>query len=179
MNRKNFFRHCFLFSCFGFMKGKSVQAASEDETAPSPDSDPQASFRHEWLKSLLNHMDHSLPDTTRIRLMESCGRDCAKHGPVKMAEKYKGNPDQFISALRSHIGEDNLTRNGDIVSLKYPECYCPMVSKINGEISDTWCECSSGWVLEMFETVSGKKVEMRRIRSILSGDDFCEFEIRM
>jgi len=146
------------------------------QETPKPE-DPNEGFRREWVKTLLKNMDSTLDETVRSRFMEACGRDCARRGATKMAEPFKGNVDGLVAALAGHLGKDNVRREGGLVTLQYPECYCPMVSKIKEKISDTWCVCSKGWVLEMFGIAADKPVEVKLVQSIKRGDPVCRFEI--
>ena len=179
MNRKTFFKKFALISSISLFNGRHVHAESDDEKETDPETDPQTSFRQNWLQSLLNNMDHTLPDSSRIQVMESCGRDCANRGSIKMAKDNQGDIDAILSVLATHIGKENAIRDGDTITLKYPQCYCPMVSKIKEGLSKTWCQCSRGWVLEMFETATGKKVDVTLVKSIIAGDDECEFTIKI
>ena len=145
------------------------------DTAAVPD--PLEGFRNEWVKAFLKNLDASFDEAGRIRLMESCGRDCARRGATKMAESYRGNVDGMIAALAGHLGKENVKRDSERVILIYPECYCPMVSKSKESLSDTWCECSKGWVLEMFGIAADKPVEVKLVQSIKRGDAVCRFEI--
>ena len=179
MNRKTFFKKFALISGISLFRGRSVHAKSGDAKETTPETDPQASFRKDWIRSLLSNMNDTLPDSSRIQLMESCGRDCANRGSIKMAKDNQGDVDAMLSVLATHIGKENTIRDGDTITLKYSECYCPMVSKIKENLSKTWCQCSRGWVLEMFETTAGKKVDVTLVKSILAGDDECEFTIKI
>jgi hypothetical protein len=141
--------------------------------------DPLEGFRNEWVKAFLKNLDTGFGEAERLRLVESCGRDCARRGAVRMAESFKGNLDGMISALSSHLGKDNAKLEDGLVTLVYPECYCPMVSKIKEKLSPTWCNCSRGWVLEMFGIAADKPVEVKLLQSIKRGDAVCRFEIKV
>jgi predicted hydrocarbon binding protein len=180
MDRKEFIQKT-LFSgavCACGMGMVSGAKGFGQETAKAEDSqDPQGGFRREWVKTFLANLDSSMDESSRVRFMEACGRDCAKRGAIRMAEPFMGNIDGLISALFGHLGKDNIRREGGVVTLQYPECYCPMVSKIKDKLSDTWCHCSKGWVLEMFGIAAGKPVEVKLVQSIKRGDPICRFEI--
>jgi predicted hydrocarbon binding protein len=139
--------------------------------------DPAEGFRNEWVKSFLKNLDAGFDEAGRIRMMESCGRDCARRGATRMAESFKGNVDGMITELSAQLGKENIKREGRMVTLVYPECYCPMVSRITERLSDTWCNCSRGWVLEIFGIAAGKPVEAKLVQSIKRGDPLCKFEI--
>jgi len=177
MDRKEFIKKS-LFSgalcACGMGMANAPKLAGQE--APKTE-DPQSGFRNEWIKTFLHNLDSTMVESARVRFMESCGRDCARRGAVKMAEPFKGNLDGFIAAMAGHLGKDNVRREGSLVTLQYPECYCPMVSKIQEKISDTWCVCSKGWVLVMFGIAADKPVNVKLAQSIKRGDAVCRFEI--
>jgi len=65
------------------------------------------------------------------------------------------------------------------VELRYPKCYCPLVAAGATRMSPTYCNCSRGWVLEHFETATGKPVTVKLTHSIKRGDTFCRFLIHL
>jgi predicted hydrocarbon binding protein len=142
-------------------------------------TDTQQSFRNDWIQSFIKNLDDRLDESSRVKLMEACGRDCARRAAVKLAEANKGNVDGLVTALAADLGLENAKRDGDKITIVYPGCYCPMVVKIKDKLSKTWCNCSSGWLLEMFETAAEKPVTVEMIQSIKAGDPVCKFEVRV
>ncbi len=127
----------------------------------------------------MENLDRHLDEDTRIELMESCGRSCARHESIRMAESCRGDVGSLVSRLGKIIGEQNATVKGDTVHLQYDKCYCPLVAKGPEILSDTWCNCSRGWVLEMFETAAEKSVKVELVQSIKRGDPCCRFVVRL
>jgi len=175
MDRKGFMKKSSigLFAGFFASRGGTARAQSDEK----PAEDKTKSFRHAWIRSLVGHMDARLEEGQRTVLMESCGRECARRGAVKMAEPFKGNVDGLLAELEKHLGKDHAAREGDHAFLQYDQCYCPMVAGMEEKLSGTWCQCSRGWVLEMFETAAGKPVKVELLQSILKGDPVCRFKI--
>jgi len=136
-------------------------------------------FKQNWISSLMENLDRHLDEDTRIKLMESCGRSCARHESIRMAESCRGDVESLVSRLGKIIGEQNATVKGDTVHLQYDKCYCPLVAKGPEILSDTWCNCSRGWVLEMFETAAEKSVKVELLQSIKRGDPCCRFVVRL
>jgi hypothetical protein len=128
-------------------------------------------------KNVLKNLDSGVDESTRVRFMESCGRDCVRRGATRMAESFKGNADGMIMRLSGDPGRDNVRREGNLVTIHYPECYCRMVSMIKDKPSDTGCHCSRGWALEIFGIAAGKSVEVNLTQSIKRGDPVCRFQI--
>ncbi|MCP4727005.1 MAG: hypothetical protein GY863_18340 [bacterium] len=142
-------------------------------------SDEYQKFKEEWIKSFLKNLDEQFDEKTRINLLESCGRDCAKRGAIQLANSCKGDLKKFVDTLANSLGKENNYIDGDSVHLGYSKCLCHLVDKGPERLSDTWCNCSRGWVLEMFETVTGKKVKVELISSIKRGHDSCNFIINI
>lgn len=161
--------------------GAGTAAGQTAETpAQAPPPDPQAGFRQAWIKTLMEKMDAQMDEPSRVRLMEECGRACARRGAAAGLSKAAGGDlDKLVSALASHVGAENAKREGGAVRLRYPKCYCPLVSAGLPRLSPTYCNCSRGWVLEVFGTVTGKPVKVEMLSSIKRGDAVCEFLIRI
>ena len=139
----------------------------------------QDTFRLNWITSLLNNLDEWLNQRDRIAIMESCGRACARQESIKMAEQARGNIRQLVDSLREILGKKNVILKKNTIQMQYDKCYCPLVNKGSEILSDTWCYCSRGWVLEMFETAAEKPVNVDLLQSIKRGDPVCEFTIQI
>lgn len=134
-------------------------------------------FAHAWVKELLKNMDSQLDEAARVKLMEANGRACARRGSASMAEQNKGQMAEFLKAMEGHLGKGNARQEGNKITLVYPECFCPLVKSDPSRLSETYCNCSVGWVKEMFEIVLGKSVEVELLKSIKRGGDCCHFVV--
>lgn len=135
--------------------------------------------KNEWITTFMKNLNAHCDEETRIQLMISCGRDCARHESIKLAETSKGDVDKFISKLAKIIGKENCYRESDSVHLTYNKCLCKMVSKEPEKLSDTYCTCSKGWLLEMFETAAQKPVQVEILQTIKRGHPSCKFIVRL
>jgi predicted hydrocarbon binding protein len=175
MNRKDFMKKTCGVGAALALAG-TVKAQTEEKKAEEK-SDPAQKFQEGWVVSFLKNMDSQFDDATRIHLMESCGRDCARRGATRMAEACKGDVDRLVAKLAEMLGQGNARRENNAIRLVYEKCYCPMVAKGPARLSDTYCNCSRGWVMEMFEIASGKPVKVACLSSIKRGGEKCEFEV--
>jgi hypothetical protein len=182
MERKQFLKASL---CLGALCGARSAIPQEAEPtvpeAPSP-AEPSAcernlEFARGWVRSFMENLDTQLPEPQRVALMEARGRACARSGAARMAEAHKGNLDGFIAAMASHMGPDGLRREGDVVRVKYPTCYCPMASGIEEPLSATYCDCSVGWLKEMYETVTGGPVTVEVLETVKRGGQACRFNV--
>jgi predicted hydrocarbon binding protein len=96
-----------------------------------------------------------------------------------MAEEAKGDVERVLTTLAGHLGPQNARREGRLVSITYPACYCPMVTDVTEPLSPTYCHCSAGWLKELFETVSGKPVEVEILETIKRGGAQCRFNVKL
>ena len=111
--------------------------------------------------------------------MESCGRDCARRGAIKLAESCKGNVEKMIATLAKSLGNENNYIEGDEIHIGWNKCLCELVDKGPDRLSDTYCLCSRGWVLEMFETAAQKLVKVEMLQTVKRGDPCCKFIVRL
>lgn len=132
-----------------------------------------------WVKNLIDSIDAHLDEETKRRVMESCGRACARGGAVDAAKACQGDLDKMLSTLKRWIGEENVRKDGKVVYVVYDKCLCHLVADGPPRLPDTYCYCSRGWLKEMFETVAGKPVDVDLTESIKRGGEKCRFTIQL
>jgi hypothetical protein len=149
-----------------------------------------------WLKNLLDNMDSMLDEKTKIELMNACGRSCY-NGAFGVASEKKVPPEYaegFLNTLKNQGAEIQDTPNSTIVYygwqgnhqnpmtglvLKDGYCMCEFVESIPKGLSPTYCNCSAGYVGEMFKRYLGKPVKVTVISSLISGGSECRFKIEI
>jgi len=137
-------------------------------------------FKEAYILTLMQNMEKEIDGKTRTRLMERCGRACARRGSLyDRARELKGDLDGFLKAMAGVLGKENVVRNGDVITWGYPRCFCELVAGGPARLPDTYCLCSVGWVHEMFETVSQKPVRVELLQSVKRGATSCKFLIRL
>lgn len=139
----------------------------------------QSGFAQRWVRDLVESMDEHLDQDTKVRLMESCGRACARAQAVTAARACEGDLEQLLSTLGRWIGSENVQKDGDAVHVVYQRCFCPLMGDEAIEVPGTYCLCSRGWLKEMFETVVARPVEVELVESIKRGADQCRFTVRL
>jgi hypothetical protein len=144
------------------------------------DEEVELKFRRKWMETLFTQLELNVDEKTRNRLLENCGRECARRSSFhRTAENCAGDLKTFIEKFGAIIGEDNCKIAGDFIDLKYSECYCPLVKKGDVEVPDFFCDCSRGWVMEMFETVLGSAPDVETVTTIIRGGSECHFRIQV
>lgn len=145
-----------------------------------------------WIKDLIGHLDDTLDEETRIRLMQACGRSCYIRA-FGVADVQKPSSQQIESNVRllqarglkverkegavSFIyswGRSHQNPQGLILHDGY--CMCPIVESGPQGLSPTFCFCSTGYVKESFERMIGP-VDVELLASLKRGDDDCVFRI--
>lgn len=134
-------------------------------------------FKEEWVKALMENLEDQFDSDSRIRLMESCGRNCARRNAAQITEECRGDIDKMVKIL-NRIPDLKIRKKDDHGYLvTYGKCFCRLVAKGPERLPDTYCECSRGWLLQMFGTTRGKPVEVKILQSIKRGADTCRFLI--
>jgi len=167
---------------------QTLQTA-KDKPADGTPIDKRMEFAQTWAKRMMDNLDAELDEPTRVRLMHANGRSCfrgAKQQPVE------GGLDAFIDLVKKweDANPAPIRREGDIVYFDYVRnpaglrvsdgwCLCPLVEKGPDGLSGTFCECSVGYVTEMFSGIVGKPVRVELLESLKRGGKGCRFKIHL
>jgi hypothetical protein len=95
---------------------------------------------------------------------------------------------EFIKKVQRDIGKENCYMDGNIVFLNFNQnkhncsesdcyCLCPMVEAESKRLSEAFCQCSVGYVCQMFLTHTGMKPEVELLESLKRGGKSCRFKI--
>jgi len=59
-------------------------------------------------------------------------------------------------------------------------CFCPLIREnLDGGMPPVFCYCGSGWYRQQWEGAIGQPVKIEIVRSLLKGDELCEFAIQL
>jgi predicted hydrocarbon binding protein len=135
------------------------------------------------MQQLMDNLEAMVDESTRTQALENCGRWCIAKSTIDKARrvwKSSKNLDEFLFTLNEqHIGGGKLVVEGDTIHATYERCYCGMVNQTKAPMSATYCNCSRGWFLALFEAVFAKPVQVKLVQSIVQGASSCEFIIRV
>jgi len=87
-----------------------------------------------------------------------------------------------INEFLERLGKvwSHLQREGENIYVVYDKCYCPLgralLKDYPGQLS-SYCNCSRGWIREMFESALKRPVEVELEKSIIQGDNLCRFKV--
>ncbi|MFC1501997.1 DUF6144 family protein [bacterium] len=176
MERKDFLTGTFKFgiASWGMMlfhsKGKPSQTDDKH-------SEQEQKFKENWISTLMEHLEKHFNKKSRCELMETCGRECAKRGAVQIAQSCKNDVKKMTDYLGKYPDLNIELKDDSSLVVTYKRCLCELVSKGPDRLPDTYCECSRGWLLQMFEIAAQKPVRVSIIQTIKRGGEKCEFTV--
>lgn len=138
-----------------------------------------SSKTREWIAKVVEGLEENTDPETCAKILEACGRRCVPQSLLKKARAlYAASPDigRFLSDLSDVF--EAVQVEDDKVYVVYPQCYCDQIKGIPIEdVPNAYCDCSVGWVKELFEGALGRPVEVKRIASVVAGDSECRFQV--
>jgi Family of unknown function (DUF6144) len=140
-----------------------------------------------WWKKAIERVELELGKDTAIEVMRTCGSKCCGNGQRKTARKLMNEASSLKDFLDRFINYG--VKDGELgyeiidektFTTKHNKCFCGQVKKSRDLFkTDTYCHCSVEFNKMFFEAAFEKPVEVMLKKSILNGDDFCEFEIKI
>ncbi|OGD27203.1 MAG: hypothetical protein A2Y56_15465 [Candidatus Aminicenantes bacterium RBG_13_63_10] len=183
MKRKDFFKTA--AGTYLACAGSAILAGQE--AAPAPDKDErerrarehEERFKRAYILTLMENLEKCVDEPTRVRMMNDCGRACARRGGLfKAAEDCRGDLKTFVARMAGGLGAENARfLDEGTVHWSYPRCFCELVASGPDRLPAVYCPCSVGWVMEMFEAVLQRPVRVRLIQSVKSGASSCVFRV--
>jgi hypothetical protein len=146
-----------------------------------------------WFIGAVEKLDDLVDRTTCVQIMRECGHNCAEVNKkslqrlIAKREKY----DSLNDFLDAEIGKPSrimrIERQGSkIIQVYSPRsqgaglrCFCGPWRNLPDEkkVSETWCQCSAGFVEKLWEGYAAKPVRVKLLESALQGHAECKFEI--
>ncbi len=139
-----------------------------------------------WWKNTVETLEDTLGTEKAIDIMKTCGSKCCGKGQRKTAQRLmqeSSSIEEFLVKLSIYEVkpgelEYKLTGSNTIIG-RYNKCFCGQVKKIAKPFKNqTYCRCSVEFNKQFFESAFNKNVEVNLRQSIISGGDYCEFEIK-
>lgn len=191
MQRKEFLKSCGLLAVSPCILPQTIHALRNIQT-DNPSATPcdeKEQFTQKWVKRFFDNFDKRLDETKRKEVMEDCGKDCFK-GSLGGKKPPPVDVDILIDEINKYAGEIAAKREGNEIDFRYTKnprglkvadgyCLCPLVESGPVGLSGTYCDCSVGYVKEMFETYTGKEVHVELLESLKRGGKGCQFKITL
>jgi hypothetical protein len=194
MNRKEFLAGASATAAIVLVRNigwAAQQPAEAKPAAPAPSGTPvqeKYAFSQRYIKRLMDVIDQQLTPEQRTALMEANGRACYRnaHGTRPLP----GGLNELVKLIQTHEGADTIRREGNIIHFRYVQnpaglkvedgyCLCPLVEQGPPGLSGTFCQCSVGYVTEMFSSAAGKPVKVELTESLKRGGKSCRFVIHV
>lgn len=137
-----------------------------------------------WINKNLKELSQ-LSGKQGIEILHKCGGACCEssdlyQGACKVRNENASETDMdvlFNAFKADYCNSDDLTKEGNTISLIFESCTCPMVK--NGVKDAFLCNCTVGYSKNLFETLFDRKVRVDLEKSILRGDAICKQSIRI
>ena len=137
-----------------------------------------------WTNHILSEISQ-LDNNKGIDILNSCGKDCCERsdfyqGALKIRNNNPSEKDidvLFDKFKEEFYSSGNITKTGDVISLIFEECTCPLVEK--GVNNSYLCNCTTGYSKRLFEVLFDREVSVDLEQSILKGDSICKQTIEI
>ena len=149
----------------------------------------------QWVKGVMERLDASVDEKTRVQVMQNCGYNCAKknHKIIERAvgrrKKHVSTDDFLVAEGKNPMKGTRLVREEKILYQYYiPQefarpmrCYCGLFRGLPTEdtVPLTYCNCGKGFVEKYWEAVLQKPVKVDLLQSAISGAKECKFAIHL
>jgi hypothetical protein len=147
-----------------------------------------------WLRGVMDKLDALVDEDTRTQIMENMGFNCAEmnrsHIEQALAKRRQFQTlDEFLVAeVQAPSKGTRLEREGDVVYQYYDprsgfqvRCFCSLWRGLGDdeEASLTWCQCSKGFVMKLWEAYLGRPAKVELLDSSIAGAAECKFAIHL
>jgi len=154
----------------------------------------------QWIKDVLIRLDNLANDYQKYDILSCCAHEFSQKRIDKLKTIYEntGDVDEVLKEMdKDFAWYEGQKREGNLIFVqkipynredyakatnlnekKRNYCHCSLVRNyLNKNISPTFCNCSAGWYRQYWEGILGKPVHIKLLKSLVKGDDVCEFEI--
>ena len=146
------------------------------------------------VKQAIEDMNTHLTPEIVTKIMSSCGKDCATHNrrAIDAALKRRRKHPTLQAYLEAEENNPQkgtrLKLEGNTITLWYTQntytrpmrCYCGLQRSLPVDVTThiNYCKCSEAFVKTQWEQILGQPVEVKVIKSAISGSDECQFQIQ-
>ena len=154
----------------------------------------------QWIKNVLEKLDIMADDYQKYDILSCCAHEFSQKriGKLKSIYEKTGNIDEILKEMdKDFAWYEGQKKDGNSIFVqkipydqegyakattldeqKRKYCHCPLVRNyLNEGVSPTFCNCSAGWYRQYWEGVLGKPVQIQILKSLVRGDNTCEFRI--
>ena len=158
--------------------------------------------KNKWLKIALNKLDEVATEEQKYEILSCCAHEFSDKRINYMKSIYQktGSIDAVLEEMyKDYAWYEAPKRTGNIISVTkipynlkgYNEaktkeeklknyCHCLFVrGNLKEGVSPSFCWCGSGWYRRLWEGIIGKPVKIELLKSLVKGDDVCEYAIHL
>ena len=131
-----------------------------------------------WVKNTMKRLEENFdaPTVKKIRMNCQCGHTMdEKLALVKELMSVSDSLEEFGNHEKARAA--GLSFSSGELFLMFPFCPCPMLAEVDKLDSLTWCQCTAGYSILLFEKAFGCGVDVELLKSIKAGDDICLMKI--
>ena len=140
-----------------------------------------------WWKNAVERLENEIGIDKAIEIMRTCGSKCCGQGQRKTAKRLMNESsslEDFLERISKYeVKEGELEYkliNDNTIIGKHNKCFCGQVKKSKEVFKNTtYCQCSVEFNKQFFEAAFEKPVNVELKQSLITGGDFCEFEIKI
>ena len=135
-------------------------------------------FMRKRFAKLVDILDANVDESTRKKIFESMGRECAKLF-MDLTGKYKGQPEAFLEEIQKRwAGSASYDPAAGTIRVvdKSDHCTCAFVDEQLTPAA--FCDCTLGWQKETYSMILGEPVDAVLESSILRGGKRCIFRMQ-
>jgi predicted hydrocarbon binding protein len=148
------------------------------------DSDRYSSFspskKAEWWRNTVIRMENELGIEKTEEILSICGSRCCGSGHRKTVRKKFEESTSIQEFLKKISAKDVIYTliNNNTILAKYQRCFCGQVKAIKTTFPNlTYCHCSAEFNKQYFSSAFNKPVKVALMKSVISGDDSCQFHV--
>jgi hypothetical protein len=166
-------------SCAGWMLETEGLAWAEEK--PNEEIETlkwKLNFMRVRFAKLVGILSANLDESTRKKVFESMGRECAKQF-MDLTGKFKGNPEAFLEEIKKRWAkETDYDKEAGRIRVvdKSDDCTCAFVDE--QLTPPAFCDCTLGWQKETYSMILGQPVDAELEESILRRGKQCVFRIQ-
>ena len=147
-----------------------------------------------WLAAAIERLEAEVDESTRNQIMQHLGFQCAEMNRSQIEQALTKR--QQFATLEEFLADEEknpsrgtrLLREGEAIYQCYDprggfdvRCYCSLWRGLAAgqNASRTWCQCSRGFVMKLWEAYVGRPVMVELVGSCIAGDSECRFRIHL
>ena len=153
---------------FNAVKAESNETMAQTIVNGENENNPQ------WVKNTMERLENNFDKATVKKIRMNC--QCGYQMDDKLAllvELRESSSSLSEFAAHDKAKAAGLFYQNEGLYLSFSFCPCPMLAEVDRLETDTWCQCTTGYSIVLFEKAFACPVDVELIKSIKKGDNHC------